>query len=520
MLAPLPGLEPVLLPVTPPLVTGLAPITPGAVPIQANDIRAPPIIITPSILLSQGYTDNPRSTPMTFSDAVTHLSGGTAISFDTVRLQGQLNGTLDFQKFARASDEDTLNANLLAFGLGTIVRDHLFIDGRAAFTPISQTGTFGFASPSLIPTSQQTQALSLSFTPIARGSIDDLVDGEFRYNYSISRFLNGGLLSNSSSVNAFGNSPLTSTANTDQNEATLTLTTGRRFPADFSSKLTFDAMKINSASVADSNQLQVFDDVSYQVNRRLAATARLGYEDLQYPLSPVSNVKGMIWRIGAQWRPFPDTYLDINYGQQQGITGLSGDFRYKVTASTSITGSLHHNRTTSAQQFLTNLNTTQLNANGILVNQTTGIPTTLVNLEVPFTPNAVFDDEIASLGAQNVIGRNTFGLYAFFDHRTPTGVLAGVTGVAAALSGSDTSLGANLSWNHSLRPDLTSSAALGFATEAIGHTKTVTADWLLSYTLSAKLTATLRYQFINVNSNLANTTYYRNQIEIGVRRYF
>jgi hypothetical protein len=67
---------------------------------------------------------------------------------------------------------------------------------------------------------------------------------------------------------------------------------------------------------------------------------------------------------------------------------------------------------------------------------------------------------------------------------------------------------------------LTSSAALGFATEAIGHTKTVTADWLLSYTLSAKLTATLRYQFINVNSNLANTTYYRNQIEIGVRRYF
>jgi hypothetical protein len=169
MLAPLPGLEPVLLPVTPPLVTGLAPITPGAVPIQANDVRAPPIIITPSILLSQGYTDNPRSTPMTFSDAVTHLSGGTAISFDTVRLQGQLNGTLDFQKFARASDEDTLNANLLAFGLGTIVRDHLFIDGRAAFTPISQTGTFGFASPSLIPTSQQTQALSLSFTPIARG---------------------------------------------------------------------------------------------------------------------------------------------------------------------------------------------------------------------------------------------------------------------------------------------------------------------------------------------------------------
>ena len=132
----------------------------------------------------------------------------------------------------------------------------------------------------------------------------------------------------------------------------------------------------------------------------------------------------------------------------------------------------------------------------------------------------MFQDEIAILGAQTVIRRDTFGLYAFLNQRTPTGPLAGATGAVGTLPASDTSLGANLNWTRSLRADLTSSAALGFTTEDLGHRKTITADWLLSYTLSAHLTASLHYQFINANSNLANSTYHRNQIEIGVTRYF
>ena len=116
-------------------------------------------MITPSIGLTAGYTDNPGNTPQTFSDLILHPSGGISASFDTVRLQGQLSGSIDYQKYARDKQFDALNANLLAFGLGTIVKDHVFIDGRAALTPLSNTGGFGFASPNLIPASQQTQAL-------------------------------------------------------------------------------------------------------------------------------------------------------------------------------------------------------------------------------------------------------------------------------------------------------------------------------------------------------------------------
>ena len=99
---------------------------------QAYDLRAPPILIRPSVSVFGGYTDNPRDTPSKLSDVYTRLGGNTAISVDTVRLQGQLSGGISYQKFARATDQDTLNANLLAYGLGTVVRDHIFIDGRAA----------------------------------------------------------------------------------------------------------------------------------------------------------------------------------------------------------------------------------------------------------------------------------------------------------------------------------------------------------------------------------------------------
>jgi uncharacterized protein (PEP-CTERM system associated) len=501
------------------LVTGLAPIAPGAAPIQANDVRAPPIIIRPSISLSEAYTDNPRNTPRNLSDAITHLAGGTAISFDTARLQGQLNGTLDFWKYARATEQDSLGASLLAFGLGTIVREHVFVDARAAITQVPRTGGFGFASPTLIPSSEQSQATLISVTPIVRQAIGDWALGEFRYNYGLSSFKNGGLLSNTTSPSATPSLSSAALADTSQNEATLTVATGPRF-GPFGSKLTLDATQVSSQSAAESTQIRAFDDVTYQVNREFTARGRLGYERLRYPSASTADVNGLMWLVGGQFTPSPGTYLELNYGRQDGTNGVNGNLRYQLTPATAITASLQHNRTTSQQLLLANLNTAQLNPNGILVNQITGVPTTLANLEFPFATTTVFLDETAQLGVQTSIGRNSFGLFGFYDHRTPTGTPPGLTGTAAILSGSDTSLGANFNWSRLLRANLTTSAAFGYARELIGHSRTLNADWQLSYTVSEKLTATLHYQFINVSSNAVLGTYYRNQIEIGITRSF
>lgn len=178
--APIPGGAPLtpVAPPAPPNYAGLAPMAPGALPVQAGNLRAPPILINSTVYLSEAYTDNPLGTPQTFSDVLTRISPGTNISFDTSRFQGQLASSINYSKFARTSNEDSLNGNLLGFGLGTIVRDHLFIDTRAAITQVSTIGGLGFvnspiaglgfANTPLISTSPQTQSEVMSLSPIWR----------------------------------------------------------------------------------------------------------------------------------------------------------------------------------------------------------------------------------------------------------------------------------------------------------------------------------------------------------------
>jgi uncharacterized protein (PEP-CTERM system associated) len=507
-------------PQAPPTGVGLQPLRPGALPVQAQDLRAPPILITPSVSLFEAYTDNPRTTPNTLSDSITHLNAGTSISVDSVRLQGQLNGSIDYQKYARATDLDSLNANLLGYGLGTIVRDHVYVDGRAAITQLSRTGGVGFANSTVIPPSQQTQTEVISLSPIVRQSIGDVVDGEFRYNLGMNLFQNGSLLKNSTiTVPVSTTVPSTSLSNSTTNDATLSIATGRRFTA-LSSKLTLEATEIASQSAARSTQLRGFDDVQYQINQEFAALGRFGYEDIRYSLQPAASTKGMIWLIGGQWTPSPDSSLIVHYGREAGFNAADGTLRYQVTPRTTMLASLQQSRASSQASILGNLNSSQLASSGSIVNQATGLPSALVNPEFANAVNTIFRLEEARIGMQTTLDRDTYGIFGFHDRRAALGTPTGVTGVAATSAGSDTSLGANLNWGRSLTPNLTSSATLGYAMTQAAHSKTLTADLSLNYTMGYNLSALVHYQFINVDSAIVAGSYRRNLLEIGVTRSF
>ena len=64
----------------------------------------------------------------------------------------------------------------------------------------------------------------------------------------------------------------------------------------FGSRLTLDAAKIELADrLPRSTQLRAFDDLSYQFNQQFAGLARLGYENLDYPLQPGASFNGPVW---------------------------------------------------------------------------------------------------------------------------------------------------------------------------------------------------------------------------------
>jgi uncharacterized protein (PEP-CTERM system associated) len=490
--------------------TRLAPLRPGALPVQAYDPRAPWILIRPTASLSVGYTDNPHSAPQGFSDEFARLRGGTAISVDTVRLQGQFNGTLDYQKFVRASDQDRLNVNLLAYGLGTVVQDHVFVDTRAAITQVSRTGGLGFAGPQVIQRSQDTQVMTASLSPVARNSFGGYVDSELRYNYGLVRSQPGGFFGN-------GNAPAANNLqDATSNAVTGTLATGRLFTY-FGSKLTLSARKVDSDSASRSTQLRAFDDLEYQFNQKFAALGRFGFEKLDYPLQPAASFTGPSWSVGGRYTPFPGAYFIGNYGRQEGQTGFSGALRYEITPMTVALASFARNRGTQQEQILNNLNASAANASGNLVDQS-GLPLALVNPQFALS-NAVFNFETARVGLQSHIDRNAFGIFGFFQKRSQLGqplpAAAGAVG-----GGGSTSEGINFSWGRSLTPRLNSSATLGYARESANSDKTLTASLSMTYELGERLRAILHYQFINVDSAAVGSSYQRNQVEIGLTRSF
>jgi len=512
-----------------PNYTALAPIAPGAAPIQAGDLRAPPVLIGSNVYVSEGYTDNPRNTRQTFSDSITRLRGATNISIDTVRLQGQLSDSSDYSRFMRAHDENSLNSNLSAFGLATIIRDHLYVDGRAAFTPLSRVGGVGFANSNIIRPSQQTQAFVTSFSPIARGSFGDLFDAELRYNYSADIFNNGSLLNNTTPSSA------SSLTDTTQNEVTLSVATGRAFSL-ITSKLTLDAIKIDSGSAARSTQLQIYDDLEYAINARFSILGRFGYEDLRYPLQPAATTTGPIWLIGGRYTPSPGDYLLLRYGTQSGTSGqggtsgqngtygFDGSLHYQLTARTAILASYDSSLSSSQQNLVNNLNAAQLSSNGVIVNSVTGLPLALSNPEFAYAANNVYRNNTAQVGMQTTLDRDTFGLNAVFDHRDALGSQPVGT---SAVAGTDTTYGINFNWSRSLTPSLTGGATLGFARDIASDQRTLNSDLTFSYTFSDRLSGVLHYQFVNVTGNTVALTsgttagpYTRNLIEIGLTRNF
>lgn len=523
---PVPGSTAVIAapPPAPPSYTNLPPLAPGALPIQANDLRAPPVLITPSIGLFEGYTDNPRNTAQTFSDSTTHLNSALNISVDTVRFQGQISNELSYYKYARASDQDSLNDNLAAFGLATVVPEHLFVDGRAAITQLSRTGGVGFANATNILPSEQTQALTTSLSPILRTSFGDALDGELRYIYALNLFSNGTLLNNTPVATPASTLPALS--NTAQNEVTLSLATGRAF-SSFGSKLTLDALRIDSQSAARSSQARGYDDLEYAITPRIAVLGRIGFEDIRYPLQPAATTVGPIWLLGGRIAPAPGNYLAIRYGLQDGFYGPNAEFRYQLTARTNILASYETGLGTSQEQIQSALSTSQLSTNGTIVNQFTGLPSALSNPEFAYSSNNVFRLKEGRVAIQTALDRDTLTLMGLYDKRTAFATTTGPS--LSGVSGSDTTFGVNFTWSRSVTPALTSYAGLGYSRSVASDQNTFSADWRLTYSLSDNLQASLEYQLINVTGNggsasaftgIITTNYTRNIVEVGLQRSF
>jgi uncharacterized protein (PEP-CTERM system associated) len=497
-IAPVAPTSPAQAPLPNPL---LPPLQPGATPVQANDDRAPALIIQPGAGLAQGFDDNPRQTPNRLADTVTNLNASLLGSIDTPHLQGVLSSTAQYLKYARATDQDALTVNGTAYGLATLLPEHLYLDGRAAMFQVSPTGGIGFTNPLLVSPVQQTSLITTSVSPILRESFGENVEADLRYNHGSitpnSAFFQGG---------STGPTATTTLAAAQANRGDLTVALGHG-DGVLSSRARLTADDVSSQSVAASTRFRGIDDFQYRINSQIALIARLGYENLRYPTAGLAFT-GPVAEAGTRLDLAPGSSLIARYGRDHASWGFNGAVSQTLTPRTVLLASYQHGISSEQEQILSNLTTSRLDPYGTIINTDTGLPQALADPELDFSQSGVFRTQQANIALLHEFETDSLRLFAFYDKETS--LLASVAG--------DTARGAAISWFRSMTPRLTGGVTVGYA----AHTgdKTISTGISLLYNLKDGVDATLNYQFENVFASTPGASSLRNTLFVGVQASF
>jgi hypothetical protein len=478
-------------------------------PLQQSQPGAPALLIQPSASLGETVTDNARNTSTDrVTDLETQILPGVSISADTPRIQGVLTGNLEYDKYIVATNEDQLFGNLYGSGCATAVADHLFLDAKSVISQTAQFGAAGFTPVSQLPKSQVTQYFSNYLSPYFRESYGGLLDTELRYSFTSTNF--GG--ANAALQETVPGVPSTAAlSNSTSNDGRLIVATGSDFER-LISRFTLDASNLNasSGSVIPNTQVSAYDDVEYRINPAVAALARLGYENIQYPFVPAATTAGVLWQVGGRLALGPDNqYLILRYGEQQGVYGVNGSLRYEITPTTVLTAAAVQGIGSQQSQLGSNLAGSSLDAYGRLVDQY-DLPTALVNPEFSLQNN-VYRYYVYGAGITSKLGVNTFSLFGYYNRQISLVISEPTT----------TSVGANLGWTRTIRPDLSTNASIGFANvtnqtvftaapspsaTTVPSQNTVSASLALSYLFAKTLTGSIEYSLYFQTNGVTSTT--------------
>jgi hypothetical protein len=243
--------------------------------------------------------------------------------------------------------------------------------------------------------------------------------------------------------------------------------------------------------------VSAYDDLEDRITPAIAALARAGYQNIQFPFTPAATFAGPTWLVGGRLGllgPDPN-YMALQYGRQQGVYGFSGSARYSITPSMILTATLTQGRSSPTEFFQSALATSTLDPYGSIIDRYSDLPIAFYNPGLGLT-NGVYRQHLFNVGVTDTIGPNRYSLYGTYNNQAP---------LTAPATAPTKTYGLNLLWARDIRPDLNGNASLGYfnstnvnpiiAGPTIANTNTVTAYLGLNYLIADNLTGSVNYTF-------------------------
>ncbi len=459
--------------------------------IMAGNLQAAEWIFNPYIGMSETYTDNAYGTASDEQDdAITTLRAGFEVEGIGRRLQLRAAYDVGYNVYARFSELNGFDHNLLASGNAELISDNLFLETDVALTEerYSSDGTTAYSDRS--GTGDNTRVLNTRISPYYQHDFGGYATGIIRYTHSMVSFTNTNSRISGSEPN-----------DSDTNRIDLTLQSGREFSR---TKWAVEAFAFDNQvdNGDDLKRSTMKADGQVPINRYVALLASGGWDEFDGDNINNDKISGAFYGAGVRLTPGPRTDLSVQVGHRFGGGVVDADFTYLISSEARFIAGYHVDVAGSGSSFA---NARILDQNGDLVN--------------PNTFAGGYSDSIAktktfSMGLSGEKGRNTYSATASYITRTILNT--GADEEVVSFDGNFTrQLSRRLEWNLG-----GGYAEILDAQVAGSREKSFYGQTGLSYQFTPTFIGSLAYGHYNQDSENSFDSYRENTISISVRKEF
>jgi uncharacterized protein (PEP-CTERM system associated) len=502
-----------------------APPPPAVTPLEIPSVP-PAWRLVPAIELGEAFTDNVNLAPpgARQSDFITTITPSLTLTGQTAHLNLDLTYAPQLLLFARTAPTSVLQQRLSGTGRAELWSQTLFVEGAASIAQAYARNT-GPVAPTTLTTNNNLQTVyTETASPYLLQHFGTFADSESRYRFT----------STSTSATTGASSDI---APEITHELRQTLLGGELFGrlgwqalGDYTrlerGQATGDPF---SGTTAKDTLLRT--DLKYPVYKALSAIGGIGYERITDP-SLTTQPKGVIWDVGLTYQPNPLVAATLTYGKRFDRTDIEFNAAYNLDPQLSLnaiyTQTIQTGQSLIAGGLLTN---TATNTN-TGANPTTGTapPPTTIGANLGTSPSfgltsGAFIAKTGEVAATLTKERNTYGATLYESKVSGNTTLTGSAAAAAATVTAERLFGGFVTWDHLLKPDLTSNASAGyyralFLDGSGRHDNVYTISIGLTYNLSRNASATLSLSRSDQQSNIPADTLVVDIIMATVRKEF
>jgi uncharacterized protein (PEP-CTERM system associated) len=465
--------------------------------------------ISPSIGISELFSDNTAGTQPGQPQFVSQISPGISISGETPHAKVDLNFIPTFVHFDNGGGKDRIDQNFNTTGSAAPI-DNLVVDFQGYANEADASGNASNQQGILVPTNNRILYYIGNIAPHYHTQYSDLATIDVTYslnstNTSVEGEKLPGLGINS--TDTLGQNALVSIGSAEA--------FGRLGLRADLSHTSNSGSGMNTESTTDVDTV----GVTYHINRVYSFSGSIGYQSIDYPangLSAAYNSSGLTWTIGLTITPNDLSTIAIGYGKQQGSYNPSIQAGYALGPRTNISASYLVTVQNQLTASLQNLKYLVYDQFGNPIDSRTGLPFSAVN---------------QTFGSQNVLFRDKPALVSLSHQFTRSAVtLTGQYEVRNSLSGvqQDTDvLGATINYSRQFTPLVQGNVSLGY-TQSTSRTagapeqraQSTSLSGQLLYNLSDTTTVNIVENFFRTISNNSTNNSQTQQLTVGLRKSF